>query len=140
MFIVENREIGIIVADGSFLAFDLPIANLWSKIAYVKIVQLTNGPMEIDFDIVESDIFFDPVDRTTFFLRKYRRSISMGALEGAEYGEALSPAVPYKDRNAVEGYDETRARALHCRLTNRLGGTDSDFDVSVTLADIGEDA
>lgn len=139
MFIVENREIGSIVADGHYLAFDLPIADLWCKIAYIKIVQLTAGPMEIDFDIVESDTYYDPVDRSTFFLRKYRRSISLTDVEGAEYGEALHPTIPYKDRNAVEGFDETRDRALHCRLTNRAGGTTSDFDVSVTLADIGED-
>lgn len=139
MFNVDDLEIGNIVADGHYLAFDLPITGRWCKIAYIKIVQLTAGPMEIDFDIVESDTLYDPVDRSTFYLRKYRRSISLTDVEGAEYGEALHPTIPYKDRNEVEGFDETRDRALHCRLTNRVGGTDSDFAVSVTLADIGED-
>jgi hypothetical protein len=137
VFNVENLAIngGNIPANGTVVEFNLQIAGRWCKIAYVKIVQLTAGLMEIDFDIVEDEETFDPGNRATFYLRKYRRTISQTIPQGGEYGEALSPMIPYKDR---EDPGEENRHDLHCRLTNKPGGTASDFAVVIGLADISE--
>lgn len=136
MFIVENLTIndGVNIPVGGEKHFNISIPGRWVKIAYIKIVALTAGKMVIDFDIWESSDY-NPADRTDLYLRRLRRNIELTAVQGGEYGEALSPMIPYKDRDAV---DEERTYNLHCRLRNATGGTASDFAVMLTLADVGE--
>jgi len=137
MFNVENLTFnGGTLAPGGVATLDIPIPAKWVKIAYIKIVQLVAGIMVIDFDIWESSTY-NPGLRDTFYLRRLRRNISQTPAQGGEYGEALSPMVPYKDRDPI---DEEKTYCLHCRLRNDLTGTASDFAVVITLADIGEGA
>lgn len=139
MFNVQNLTVnnGVDIPVDAEVRFNLPITSRWVKIAYIKIVQLTAGKMEVDFDIWEVNDY-NPGDRAQLYLRRLRRNIALTADQAGEYGEALSPLVPYKDRDEVEGYDEDRARYLHIRLRNSAAGTASDFAVMITLADMGE--
>ena len=136
MFNVENLTIkgGSIPADGAEVRFNLKIPGRWVKIANIKIVQLTAGDMNIDFDIWETSDY-NPATRADLYKRKLRRNIVQTAAQGGEYGEAILPAIPYKDRDTP---GEERTYQLHCRLKNNTGGTASDFAVVITLADIGE--
>lgn len=138
MFYVENLAIneGVNIPPGGTLKFDIPIPGRWAKVAYIKIVQLTAGAMALDFDIWETSTY-DPADRTDLYLRRVRRNIALTAAQGGEYGEALSPKVPYKDRDTP---GEERTYALHCRIRNAdAASTASDFAVVILLADMAED-
>jgi len=115
--------------------FDLKIKSRWTKICYIKIVQLNPGAMDVTFDIFEKSGIDESI-RTNLVYNVLRRNIEMTAVQGAQYGESLTDhPIPYKDRDAV---DEERTYNLHCRLSNYPGGTASDFEVSIKLADIGE--
>lgn len=137
MFNVEKLAInGGALAPGATVKVDMPISARWVKIAYVKLVQLTAGTMEVELDIWETDTYNAGV-RTDFYKRRFRRNINQTLAQGGEYGEAVSPMVPFKDRDDP---GEERGYALHIRLKNGLAGTGSDFDLVITLADIGEGA
>lgn len=135
MFIVENLGInnGNPIPGGGEVRFDLQIPSRWVKICYVKIVASMDDAMAIQFDIWESGTY-NPANRDDLYLRRFRRKIDLAAGDHAEYGEAVSPAVPYMDRDE----DEEKTHALHCRLRNNALGVPSDFDVSLMLAEIGE--
>jgi hypothetical protein len=136
MFDVENLTInnGADIPAGGEVRFDIPIPARWVKIAYIKIVALTTGTHVFDFDIWEVSTYnpATPADRVN---RRLRRNIALGAGDDGEYGEALHPLVPYKDKDTV---DEERTYALHCRLRNDATGVASDFAVMIRLADISE--
>jgi len=122
-------------ASGVIKEFDIPIKSSWAKIAYVKIVQLEPGAMDIKFDIFEKSGIDESLRRNLLY-NVYRRNIEMTAIQGGQYGESLMGGpIPYKDRDAQV---EAHTRNLHCRLINEAGGTTSDFTVLIKLADIGE--
>ena len=135
MFDVEDLTIndGPIPAGGE-VRFSIPIPARWAKIAYVKIVALTVGAHVFDFDIWETSDY-NPGLQADKIHRRYRRNIALAAGDAGEYGEALSPMVPYKDKDTV---DEEKTYALHCRLRNDDTGVASDFAVMIRLADISE--
>ncbi len=128
----------------SICTFDLPVNSQFCKIAYIKIVQLTAGPMEIDFEIWESTAARNgPIVRTNLYQQILTRRYSLVAAMGAQVGESLSgDPMPYYDRDLSGPYvdvaDEEKTYRLHCRLENFAGGTASDFAVSVKVADPGE--
>lgn len=137
MFNVEKLAInGGDLAPGATVKVDIPISGRWVKIAYIKLVQLTAGTLEVELDIWETDTYNAGV-RADFYKRRLRRNINQTLAQGGEYGEAVSPMVPFKDRDDP---GEDRGYALHIRLKNGLAGTLSDFDLMITLADIGEGA
>jgi len=119
---------------GNIVEFDMLIPGRWCKIAYVKIVQYQSGAMDLSFDISERSGVDESVRRNLIY-NIYRRNIDIAAAGGGQYGEALSPGIPYKDRDDP---GEERTYALHCRLQNEGGGTISDFGVVIKLADISE--
>ena len=134
MFNVEKLAInGGALAKGATVKVDIPISARWVKLVYLKIVQLTAGIMEIEFDVWETATYNAGV-RTDFYKRKFRRNIDQTLVQGGEYGEVID-RTPYKDRDDP---GEEREYNLHIRLKNGLAGTESDFDVVITLADMGE--
>lgn len=143
MYITENLTVnGGDLALGSAVNFDLRIVGKFCKIVSIKIVQLTGGPMDIDFQVWESTAArADPGNRVNLYQEIIARHITLTALQGGQYGESLAGhPMPYYDRDVqdpnaerVEGY------RLHCRLDNfAAGGTASDFAVSIKIADMGE--
>ena len=115
--------------------FDIPIKSKWCKLIAIKIIQLVAGPMEISFEIWEEVPIGEGV-RTEMHKNVIRRNIVLTAIEGGWYGESLANnPIPYKDR---EDPGEEYLYNLHCALVNEVGGTVSDFAVSIKLADIGE--
>lgn len=142
MYITENLTVNSgNLAPGNAVNFDLVIVGKFCKIVYFKIVQLTPGGMDIDFQIWESTAArADPGNRANLYQEILARHITMGAGTGEQYGESLAgDPMPYYDRDVqdpnaerVEGY------RLHCRLDNFAGGTASDFAVSIKIADMGE--
>jgi len=125
------------VVPGTPLILDLPIKSRWCKIVYIGIVQLTAGDMEIDFEIWESTATrADPANRAGFYQLILSRRISQSVLQGGQYGESLSgDPMPYTDRDAET---EEKTHNLHIRIQNFAAGTDSDFAVSIKIADMGE--
>jgi len=119
---------------GNVVEFSLPIPARWCKIAYVKIVQYQAGLMDVSFDIAEKSGIDESVRRNLIY-SIYRRNIDIAATGGGQYGEALSPGIPYFDRDDP---GEERSYALHCRLQNEGGGSVSDFGISIKLAEISE--
>jgi len=123
------------------LRFDLPITSRFCKIVYIGIVQLTAGPMEMNFEIWESSAArLAPDDRNNFYQKILNRRIIQTVDQGGEYGESLSgDPMPYFDRDAV---DEESTYMLHCRIENNptVGYTPSDFAVTIKIADMGENA
>jgi len=129
-------ELGL---DGA-LRFDLPITSRFCKIVYIGIVQLSPGPMSMNFEVWESTAArLAPDLRANLYQKILNRQITMTVEQGGEYGESLSgDPMPYFDRDAV---DEDPTYRLHCRLENdRTAGTFSDFAVTVKIADMGENA
>lgn len=125
------------VLPGVPLILDLPIKSRWCKILYIKIVQLTAGPMEIDFEIWESTATrADPANRASLYQLILSRRISQTVVQGSQYGESLADApMPYIDRDAET---EEKTHNLHIRIENFQAGTSSDFAVSIKIADMGE--
>jgi len=123
-----------VAADAVITNFSLPIPGRWCKIAYVKIVQYQPGAMDLSFDIAEKSSIDEGVRRNLIYTI-YKRNIDIDATGGGQYGEALSKAIPYFDRDDP---GEERTYALHCRLQNEAGGTVSDFGIVIKLAEIGE--
>ena len=123
---------------GNVVEFDLTIPGRWCKIAYVKIVQykapVAPAGMDLSFFIAEKSGVDESNPRNLIYT-VYSRNIDIAAGAGLQYGEALSPGIPYKDRDDP---GEERTYALHCRLQNEGGGTVSDFGVVIKLADISE--
>jgi len=119
------------------LILDLTIKSRWCKILYIGIVQLTAGDMEIDFEIWESTATrADPANRAGWYQLILSRRISQTVLQGGQYGESLTDApMPYTDRDAET---EEKTHNLHIRIENFVAGTDSDFSVSIKVADMGE--
>lgn len=138
MYKTENLTInGGNLAPGAACTFDLVIKSLWCKIVAVKIVQIVPGDMDVIIQFWESTIAqTNPLDRTYFYQLPYQRRITLTVAEGGQYAESLAgEPMPYWDRDTV---DEERTYRLHGRLENLVGGTASDFAVSITIADIGE--
>jgi len=135
--IIEDLTIndGNIPADGTIVEFDLKIPSKWKKILYINIVQLRPGAMDISFQVWEKSSI-DETTRSNLIYNKIRRDIVMTASQGGTYGESMmGDPIPYRDRDAE---DENRDRAVHCRLVNESGGTASDFEVQLVVADMGE--
>ena len=120
--------------------FDLPITSKFCKIVYIGIVQLTAGPMQMNFEVWESTAArAGPGTRANFYQKILNRRITQTVVQGGEYGESLSgDPMPYYDRDAD---DEEHTYRLHCRIENDVtDGTLSDFAVTVKIADMGENA
>lgn len=135
MIIVEDLTLegGNIPTDDSEHFYELQIPATWMKIVYVKLVQITNGKMNCTVCINEIANLDDGI-RTNLYAQVFRRHITLADTEGAQYGEALTEFIPYKDREATKDL-----RRLHIAIINHAAGTASDFALSVKLADIGED-
>lgn len=123
------------LAIGDRVEFDIRIKSRWCKLISIKIIQLIAGQMEVSFEIWEETPIQEGV-RTEMHKNVIRRNISQTPIQGAWYGESLANnPMPYKDR---EDPGKEYLHYLHCALVNELGGTVSDFAVSIKLADIGE--
>lgn len=115
--------------------FNISILSRWCKIAQIKIVQQTAGPMDISFEVWEETPIYEG-NRIEMHKNVIRRNITMTAIQGGWYGESLvNNLILYKDR---EDPGEERAYNLHCALVNEAEGTVSDFHVLFKIADIGE--
>ena len=130
---VNSGDLGL----GAVVNFDLVISSRRCKIAYVKIVQLTAGAMDVIFETWESTAArAASAVRSNMYQKLLSRHIQIPAAQGGEYGESLTASpLPYFDRDAV---DEERTYRIHCRLENQMAGTVSDFAVSMKIADPGE--
>ena len=141
MYETENLTInGGALAAGGIVTFDLPIKSRWCKIVSIKIVQIVAGAMDVYFEIYESTAaqIAGGAVRTNLYQQTLARQIDVTIAQGAVYGESLAGnPMPYHDRDTR---DEESTYMLHCRLENGSGGTASDFAVSITVADIGENA
>jgi hypothetical protein len=128
---------GADVALGGSVHVDLAIKSRWSKIIYIKIVQLTGGAMDIGFQVWESTAMRTAnAARTSLYQQPILRHITQTLVQGGQYGESLADApMPYVDRDAET---EEKTHNLHIRIENYQGGTASDFAVSIKVADMGE--
>ena len=128
------------LAVGGVVNFDLPIKSRWCKIVSVKIVQLTAGAMNVLLEVWESTAaqLVGGAARANLYQQPYTRKIAVTVAQGSQYGESLAGnPIPYYDRDPK---DELNTYMIHCRLENDLAGTASDFAVSITVADVGENA
>ena len=117
------------------LEFDIRIKSKWCKIAQIKIVQQTAGPMKISFEVWEEIPIYEG-NRIEMHKNVIRRNISLTALQGGWYGESLvNNLILYQDG---EDPGEEREYNLHCALINENEGTVSDFHVLFKLVEIGE--
>jgi len=117
------------------IEFDIRIKTKWCKIAQIKIVQQTAGPMKISFEVWEETPIYEG-NRLEMHKNVIRRNISLTALQGGWYGESLvNNLILYQDG---EDPGEEREYNLHCALINEDGGTVSDFHMLFKLAEIGE--
>jgi hypothetical protein len=111
--------------------FDIKLPGKWAKIRSLKLVQLTTGKMDVTFEIWEKDNSgYDPMDRSTFYLRIIKRTVIQEVEGGGEYHEIFQPEILYHDRDS--SYE------LHCRILNNGDGTASDFAVVVKCGEVGE--
>jgi hypothetical protein len=123
------------LAIGDRVEFDIPILSRWCKIAQIKIVQQTAGPMDISFEVWEETPIYEG-NRIEMHKNVIRRNITLTAIKGGWYGESLvNNLILYKDR---EDPGEEREYNLHCALVNEVDGTASDFHVLFKIAEIGE--
>lgn len=110
---------GNLAANGSAKEFDITGFVNSGRIQQVTVTQLTAGTANFTFEIWEKDSDgYDPTTRADLYLRTYSRNFSE-----SEVSDLVVPYLLYVDR---DGSSE-----LHCRLVNNVGGTASDFDVSV---------
>ncbi|GAH07383.1 unnamed protein product, partial [marine sediment metagenome] len=83
--------------------------------------------------------------RSNLYQKILARRIEMTEIQGGEYGESLSgDPMPYFDRDSLNEdlvSTEERSYRLHCRIENDVtDGTESDFAVTIKIADMGENA
>lgn len=90
--------------------------------------------MKIAFEIWE-DWPINESARADYHMNVVRRNILLNATQGGQYGESVKSPVPYKDRVAEV---EEHTHNLHCVIVNEAEGTESDFDVSIKVAELGE--
>lgn len=108
-----------IAANGSAVEFDLTNFTNTAKILQVTVTQLTAGASVYTVEIWEKDgAGYNPATRADLYLRVYSRDFTVD-----EDSDIIDPYMIYTDR------DETSE--LHMRLVNNVGGTASDFAVSV---------
>lgn len=110
---------GDIAANGSAVEFDITGFVNSAKIQQVTITQKTAGTANYTFEIWEKDSDgYDPATRADLIYRVYSRDFSED-----EDSDLIVPYLLYVDRDS--------SSELHCRLVNNVGGTASDFDVSI---------
>lgn len=103
----------------------------WAKLRTLKIVQLIEGPMNISLEVWEkSSGSYDPANRAHVYLRILRRTVIQTPEQGGEYEEIVDPGLLYFDRSLLG--------EIHCLLTNHVGGTSSDFAITIKCAEVGE--
>jgi len=108
-----------IPANGSAVEFDITDFTNTAKILQVTVTQLTAGASVYTAEIWERDgDGYNPAVRADLYLRVYSRDFTV-----SEDSDIIDPFMIYTDR------DETSE--LHMRLVNNIGGTASDFAVSV---------
>lgn len=122
VMIRENLTINdgvAIAANGSAVEFDITDFTNTAKILQVTVTQLTAGASVYTVEIWERDgAGYNPATRADLYLRIYSRDFTVD-----EDSDIIDPYMIYVDR------DETSE--LHMRLVNNVGGTASDFAVSV---------
>ena len=117
------------------IEFDIPIKTQWCKIAQIKIVQHTPGPMKLSFEVWEEIPIYEG-NRLELHKNVIRRNISITAAQGGWYGESLvNNLILYKDR---EARTEEGRWYLHCAIVNEDGSTASDYHVLFKIVEIGE--
>ena len=110
---------GDLAANGSAKEFDITGFVNSAKIQQVTITQLTSGTADYTFEIWEKDASgYDPLIRSDLIYRVYSRTFTK-----SEESDLIVPYLLYVDRDS--------SSKLHCRLVNNVGGTASDFDVSI---------
>lgn len=110
---------GDLAANGSAKEFDITGFVNSARIIQVTVTQLTVGTANYTFEIWEKDASgYDPTTRVDLIYRVYSRDFTE-----SEVSDLIVPCLLYVDR---DGSSE-----LHCRLVNNVGGTASDFDVSI---------
>ncbi len=115
--------------------FEIPIKTQWCKIAQIKIVQHTPGPMKVSFEVWEETPIYEG-NRLELHKNVIRRNIVLTGPQGGWYGESLvNNLILYKDR---EARNEEGQWFLHCALVNEDGSTASDYHVLLKIVEIGE--
>ena len=110
---------GDLAANGSAKEFDITGFTNSARIQQVTITQLTAGTANYTFEIWEKDASgYDPLTRSDLIYRVYSRTFTK-----AEESDLIVPYLLYVDRDS--------SSELHCRFVNNVGGTASDFDVSI---------
>ena len=119
--VIDALEVndGDLAANGSAVEFDITDFVNAAKIIQVTITQRTDGAANYTFEIWEKDSDgYDPATRADLYLKVYSRDFTV-----SEESDIIVPYLPYVDRDD--------SSELHCRLINNVGGTASDFDVSI---------
>jgi len=111
---------GNLPANGSAVEFDITEFSNIAKINQITITQLTAGVANYTFEIWEKDgDGYNPAVRADLYLRVYERDF----IVSEDSDLILEPGILYIDRD--------NTKELHCRVVNNVGGTASDFDVSI---------
>lgn len=118
---------GNLAADGSAVEFDITGFTNKANILEVLIVQLTAGNPNYTVEIWEKDSAgYNPATRTDMYLNRYSRDFDQA--DESHANNIIDQGLIYIDRDATS--------ELHMRIINNVGGTPSDFDVSVRAGNL----
>jgi len=110
---------GNLAANGSAKEFDITGFVNSAKIIQVTVTQLTDGTADYTLEIWEKDASgYDPTSSADLIYKVYSRDF-----DKKEVSDLIVPGLLYVDRDG--------SLELHGRLVNNIGGTASDFDISI---------
>lgn len=118
---------GNLAADGSDVEFDITGFTDIANILEVLVVQLTAGNPNYTVEIWEKDASgYNPAVRSDMYLNRYSRDFDQA--DESHANNIIDQGLIYIDRDATS--------ELHMRIINNVGGTASDFDVSVRAGNL----
>lgn len=118
---------GNLAADGSDVEFDITGFTNKANILEVLIVQLTAGTPNYTVEIWEKDSSgYNPAIRADMYLNRYSRDFDQ--TDESHVNNIIDQGLTYVDRDSTS--------ELHMRIINNIGGTASDFDVSVRAGNL----
>lgn len=118
---------GNLAADGSDVEFDIINFTNKANILEVLIVQLTAGNPNYTVEIWEKDSTgYNPAVRADMYLNRYSRDFDQP--DESHANNIIDQGLTYIDRDSTS--------ELHMRIINNVGGTASDFDVSVRAGNL----
>ena len=118
---------GNLAADGSDVEFDITEFTDIANILEVLVVQLTAGNPNYTVEIWERNASgYNPATRADMYLNRYSRDFDQA--DESHANNIIDQGLIYIDRDSTS--------ELHMRIINNVGGTASDFDVSVRAGNL----